>query len=177
MPCCSQTNGFAGLGQLDPATLLALNSAFIHAKDLWDDIKAIFGIGAGAREADAIVPLQNELTTQIIAPVSDFLTGVNNGTITPSCSELQTWKTQVVNAEIKWLEFLHKTQWQDGRAAQQAEATLAPYWQNAKTDLQKYIQQKCGTLGGGIITTPTGELNWPVIAIGAGAIYMLSRRK
>lgn len=176
MPCC--TNG-GGLGQIDPATIVAVQAAFVHAKDLWDDIKGIFGIGAGAHEADAITPLQNQITTQILAPVSDFLTGVHNGTINPSCAEVQTWQTQVIASEQKWLDFLHKTQWSDGRAAQQAEATLAPYYRNAKTDLQTLAQSKCGVIGGGggIFTTSTGAMNWPLIAAGAGLLYMISRKK
>ena len=61
MACCSQTNGLGGLGAgegggVDPATITAIVQAVVHAKDLWNDIKAIFGIGAGAREADAITP-------------------------------------------------------------------------------------------------------------------------
>lgn len=183
MPCCSQVNGarpmamLNGLGQIDPGTMFAINEAFVHAKDLWDDIKRIFGIGAGAREADAIVPLQNQITEQVIVPVSAFLTGVNNSTITPTCSELQTWLNQVTTTEQKWLDFLHKTQWADGRAATQAEATLAPYFKNAKTDLQKYIQQKCGVLGGGGIPTPIGEISLPMLALGAGVLYMVMKRR
>ncbi|MCI0618946.1 hypothetical protein L0244_38730 [bacterium] len=174
MPCCSVTNG---LGQFDPATLLAINSAFVHAKDIWNDILKIFGIGAGAREADAIVPLQNELVNGIIAPVSDFLTQINNGTLKPTCTELQTWQREVLAAEKRWMDFLHNTQWQDGRAAQQAEATLLPYWTNAKRDLAKYVQQYCGTLGGGVLTTSEGDINWPIVALVGGAVFMLMRRK
>ncbi len=177
MPCCSQTNG---LGQLDPGTILALQQAFVHAQDLWDDIKAIFGIGAGAREADAIVPLQEQITAQILAPISDFLTGVKNGTIHPSCTDYQTWLSQLTSTQTKWLDFLHKTQWQDGRAAQQAEATLAPYFTAMKSELQQGIQTKCGVgsiPGSGIITNPDGSINWPIVALAGGAVYMLTRRK
>jgi len=177
MPCCSQTNG-SGLGQLDPATLLAINSAFVHAKDLWNDIKAIFGIGAGAREADAIVPLQNQIHTTILAPVGDYLEGVRNGTIQATCAECTTWRTQLVAAETKWLEFLHNTQWQDGRAAQQAEATLAPIFKSQKDELQACINATCGIIGGGggIITNPDGSVNWPIVAAGAGLLYALMRK-
>lgn len=166
-----------GLGQLDPATLFAINEAFVHAKDLWEDILNIFGIGAGAREADVVVPVQNQLVETVIAPVSDFLTKVNTGEITPSCVQLQTWQSQIISAEKKWLDYLHKTEWQDGRAAQQAEATLAPYFTNAKQDLQKYIDQYCKGTIGGIFTTPEGTINWPVIGIGAGIVYLATRRK
>lgn len=177
MPCCTQTNG---LGQIDPATILAVQQAFVHAQDLWEDIKQIFGIGAGAREADVIVPLQNQIQAQILAPISDFLTGLHNGTIQASCTDCQTWKSQLVATETKWLDYLHKTQWADGRAAQQAEATLAPYFTAMKSELQQCIQQKCGVggiPGGGIITNPDGSINWPIVALAGGAVYMLTRRK
>lgn len=165
----------SGLGQLDPATLLAINEAFVHAKDLWQDILQIFGIGAGAREADAIVPLQNQLVDTVIAPVSDFLTQVNNGQHTPTCSELKTWQSQIAQAKTKWNDFLHKTEWKDGRAATQAEATLAPYWTNIDRDLAKYVQQYCTVLGGGV-STPFGEISLPVLALGAGALYFILKK-
>lgn len=177
MPCCTQTNG---LGQLDPGTILALQQAFVHAQDLWEDIKAIFGIGAGAREADAIVPLQEQITAQVLAPISAFLTDVRNGTVQPSCTDYQTWRSQLISTETKWLDFLHKTQWQDGRAAQQAEATLAPYFTAMKSELQQGILAKCGVgsiPGSGIITNPDGSINWPFVALASGAIYMFTRRK
>lgn len=173
MPCCQQTNG---LGQLDPGTLLAINEAFVHAKDLWEDILKIFGIGAGRREADAIVPLQNQITDQILAPVGAFLENARNGTTNPTCAECTTWRTQLVAAETKWLSFLHTTQWQDGRAAQQAEATLAPIFKSQKDELQACINAKCGITGGGGIITPEGNINWPIVALGAGALYMLTRK-
>lgn len=183
MPCCTNgMNGYSGLGQFDPATIAAVQEAFVHAKDLWNNLMKIFGIGAGAKEADAIVPLQNQMLAQILAPVSDFLTAVHNGTINPSCGEVQTWQTQLNTHKAKWLEFLHGTKWADGRAAQQAEATLAPYWNNATTDLQTLAKSKCGIVGGGgsiggILTTANGEMNWPIIAVAAGALFMMSRRK
>lgn len=177
MPCCSQTNGLGGLGQVDPATIMALQQAFVHAKDLWEDIKQIFGIGAGAREADVIVPIQNQIHQQILAPVGDFLERVRTNQVNPTCADCTAWRTQLVEAETKWLAYLHNTEWQDGRAAQQAEATLAPIFKSQKDELQVCINQKCGlTGGGGIFTTSTGETNWPIIAAGAGILYALMRK-
>ena len=175
MPCCTQTNG---LGQLDPATLMAINEAFVHAKDLWNNLKQIFGIGVGAHEADVIVPLQNQIQTTVLAPISDFLTGYHNGSLTVSCSDCQTYLSQIKATETKWLKYLHETQWADGRAAHQAEATLQPYFTAMKSELEDCVKQKCGILPGtGIITNPDGSINWPIIALGAGAVYMLTRRK
>lgn len=177
MPCCSQTNGLGGLGQIDPATILALQQAFVHAQDLWQDIQKIFGIGAGRMEADVVVPVQNQITEQILAPVGAYLEGVRGGTIVATCAECTTWRTQLVAAETKWLSYLHTTQWQDGRAAQQAEATLKPIFDSQKAELQQCITAKCGVIGGGgIITNPDGSVNWPIIAAGAGILYALTRR-
>lgn len=178
MPCCSQQNGMNGLGQIDPATIVALQEAFVHAKDLWEDLQNIFGIGAGRREADVIVPIQNQITQQILAPVGDFLERVRNNQVVATCAECTTWKTQLDAAEQKWLTYLHTTKWVDGRAAQQAEATLAPIFQSQKTELQQCITAKCGIIGGGtgIITNPDGSINWPIVAAGAGILYALMRK-
>jgi hypothetical protein len=178
MPCCSQTNG---LGQIDPATILAVQEAFVHAKDLWEDIEKIFGIGAGRHEADVIVPLQNQVTQQILAPVGDFLERVRTNQVVATCAECTTWRTQLVAAETKWVSYLHTTQWQDGRAAQQAEATLAPIFKSQKDELQLCINAKCGVVGGGggpipIITNPDGSINWPIVAAGAGLLYALMKK-
>lgn len=176
MTCCTRN----GLGQFDPATIAAVQEAFVHAKDLWNDLRNIFGIGAGAKEADAITPLQNQIVSTFIAPISDWLTGVHNGTIKPSCGEITTWKSQFTTVKQKWIDFLHKTQWMDGRAAQQAEATLAPYFSNIERDLTALTQEYCGITGGigsGILTNANGEVNWPIIGIGAGILYMLAKRR
>ena len=180
MTCCYQTNGLGGLGQVDPGTMMALQEAFVHMKDLWEDIQRIFGIGAGRREADVIVPIQEQIAEQILAPVGDYLERLRNNQSPVVCNELTTWNTQLLQAETKWLTYLHTTQWQDGRAAQQAEATLGPIFKSQKDELQKYITQKCGGVGGGpgggIFTTPTGETNWPLIAGAAGLLFALTRK-
>ena len=179
MSCCSQRNGLGALGQegasgVDPATLIAIQQAFVHAKDLWDDLKAIFGIGAGAKEADAIVPLQNEVHATFLAPLSAYL----DSTVTKNCAEINTWLTQFALVEKRWIDFLHGTQWTDGRAAQQAEATLAPYFSEFKAELNGLQKQLCGITGGGggIITNPDGTTNWPILAAGAGLLFVLMKK-
>lgn len=169
--------GVAGLGQIDPVSL-ALE--FEQAKATWENLLLTLGIGAGAHEADIIVPIQNKVVSTVIAPVSDYLTSVNNKTHVPTCSELSQWLGEVNQAKTQWLNFLHNTAWKDGRAAQQAEATLAPYWTNATNDLNKYIAQYCGTGGiGSIFTDPaTGQTNWTMIALaGVAAYLLLGKRK
>jgi hypothetical protein len=169
--------GVAGLGQIDPVSLALEISTALKT---WQQLLVTLGIGAGAREADVIVPVQNKIVASVIAPVSDFLTSVNNKTHVPTCSELQTWLSEVTQAKTQWLNYLHNTAWKDGRAAQQAEATLAPYWTNATNDLNKYIVQDCGGIGsiGSIFTDASGQTNWTMIALaGVAAYVLLGKRK
>lgn len=165
-----------GLGQIDPATLVA---AISQAQTAWNTIKAALGIDAGSSEANIIVPVQNAVVNSVIAPVSAYLTTVNNGTHVPTCQELQSWLAEVTQAHNNWENYLHNTQWKDGRAAQQAEATLASYWTNAINDLNKYIGQYCGIgATGGIFVNPvTGQLNITTLALIGAAAYFLIKKK
>jgi hypothetical protein len=166
-----------GLGQIDPVTLTA---AITEASNLFAQIESALGIDAGSREANIIVPVQNAVVNSVIAPVSAFLTSVNQGTHVPTCQELQTWLTEVNNAHTQWENYLHNTQWRDGRAAQQADATLASYWTNALNDLHKYITQYCGSaVTGGILVNPvTGQFNYLTIGlIGVAAYFLLAKKK
>lgn len=183
MPCCTDVNGLnaygpmlRGLGDIDMG---ALTIAINDAKRAWEGFLAALGVGAGRMEADVIVPLQNQITAQTIVPVSAFLNSINTGQITPTCTEIRKWQLDVATAEGKWLGFLHNTEWKDGRAAQQGEATLAPYFTNANRDLAKYEAQYCGILGGGGggIETPFGNISLPMLALAGGAIYLLMKRR
>lgn len=164
-----------GLSQIDPATLTAAISAAIST---FKSLVAALGIDAGSSEANVIVPVQNAVVNSVIAPVSAFLTSVNQGTHVPTCQELQSWLSEVTTAHTHWENFLHGTQWKDGRAAQQAESTLASYWTNATNDLNKYIGQYCGIgATGGIFVNPTtGQLNYTTLAlIGVAAYFFLKK--
>lgn len=165
----------SGLGQIDPVTLTA---AISEAASLFSQIEAALGIDAGSHEANIIVPVQNAVVNSVIAPVSAFLNSVNTGTHVPTCQELQTWLSEVKAAYTQWENYLHNTHWVDGRAAQQAESTLASYWTNATNDLNKYIGQYCGIgATGGIFVNPvTGQFNLTTIAlIGAAAYFLLKK--
>lgn len=167
--------GYSGLGQIDPVTLTA---AITEAANLWGTIENALGIDAGSREANIIVPVQNAVVNSVIAPVSAYLNSINTGAHTPTCQELQTWLSEVTAAHTKWENYLHNTTWRDGRAAQQADATLASYWTNATNDLNKYIGQYCGIgATGGILVNPTtGQLNYTTIAlVGIAAYFFLKK--
>lgn len=174
-------NGLRGLGQVDP-TSAAL--AIADAKHLWDDLVKALGIGAGRQEADIIVPVQNRIFNGTVTPIVDYLTNIREGKITADCTTLKNDLAALISVEKQWLDYLHQTKWQDGRAATQAEATLEPWFTNAKTELQSDINESCSTIGsiipdsiGQIFTTPSGGVNWPIIAVAAGAAFMLFRRK
>lgn len=89
-------------------------------------IESFLGIGAGRREADQIVPIQNQMHMEIIKPVYDVLEMPDKSGV--SCTTLASLYQSAYAAWTKWIDFLHNTQWSDGRAAVQAENTLAPYW-------------------------------------------------
>ena len=181
--------GYQGLGQIDVGLL---SDVIGGAKAMWDDLLSALGVGAGRKEADVIVPLQNKVVSDVIAPVFAYIDAVNNKGQAPDCSLIRNFAAEVKLSESQWLNFLHTTHWSDGRAAQQAEATLAPYFTQAKTGLQDLITKDCssgvantvgnitasiGNVFGGMLTTPTGQMNWPVVLLGAGAVFFLMRRK
>lgn len=190
MACdCNSSDYFGGLGQID---IGSLSSVLDGAKTAWNNLLASLGVGAGRREADIIVPVQNRMVSDVIAPISAYLDGAVNKGVVTDCTTILNWTNELSAAKQNWLFFLHNTQWQDGRAAQQAEATLAPYFTSAEGSLQqlttKYNCHVVGGIGSGIgdtigntinsvLTTSSGGFNWPVlIAVGAGAYFLLKRK-
>lgn len=92
------------------------------AIDVIAQITDFLGIGAGRREADEIVPTQNYIHYNVLAPIAEAV----NASYAPniSRSQLEEMLQALRMTEENWLRFLHDTQWSDGRAAVQAEATL-----------------------------------------------------
>lgn len=175
---------YSGLGAID---VDAFGGVLAGAKVAWDNLVQALGIGAGRREADIIVPIQNKVVSDIIAPIYAFDDAVLNKNQPVDCNEARMFLASVTSAEQQWLNYLHLTKWQDGRAATQAEATLQPYFAQCKRDLNTIISTKCSSVAGSIgdvlgstvssiITTKTGETNWPII-IGVGALAFMFLRK
>jgi hypothetical protein len=127
----------SGMGFVDPATALSVAEA---GAGIISKISNFLGIGKGRMEADQITPYQDEISNDVLAPISAAL---NSGT-DRSASEWQTMYNTVVSTEQSWLRFLHDTEWFDGRAAVQAEATLAPYFDAIKQHLQLKISEAGG---------------------------------
>jgi hypothetical protein len=166
----------------------AFGGVLAGAKVAWDNLVQALGIGAGRQEADIIVPIQNKVVNDIIAPIYSFDDAVLNKNQPVDCNEARAYLASVTSAEQQWLNYLHLTKWQDGRAATQAEATLQPYFAQCKRDLNTIIATKCASVGGSvgdvigntvssILRTSTGETNWPVILIGVGAAFLFLRKK
>lgn len=116
-------HGFlSGLGFTDPATLATEVSSIIEwGKQEWEDIQAALGIGAGRREADVIVPMQNQITNTVLVPAVDMGTHSEQHT----CTELLQMQGAITNAAAQFNHFLDNTVWQDGRAADQARFWLS----------------------------------------------------
>lgn len=109
--------------------LLAAVSSTSGDGNIVDKLLSFLHIGAGRQEADQIVPYQNEVHYNVLAPISKALEG------TPDYYSLQSMYKTLTETESAWLRFLHETQWSDGRAAVQAEATLAPFFSGLKNEL------------------------------------------
>jgi len=180
---------YSGMGGIEA---VAMAQALSDAKNTWDHLVEALGIGAGRREADAIVPYQNKILSDVFGPIGVFYDAVTNKGQPVDCNEANQLLGGLNATENQWLNFLRSTKWPDGRAAQQAEAGMQPYFTNTRAGLKKLIADNCSTSVSGVIgdigdsigdvitsitKTSTGETNWPVIAGVAGLAYMFLRKK
>jgi hypothetical protein len=108
------------LGQFDPATVITIatqvNTAIQTAKNLWTSLLNALGIGAGHREADAITPIQNTITSNVLAPV----VAMAEAPAGHSCQDFENAATALNNTMQAFRNHLQTTNWTDGRAAAQA---------------------------------------------------------
>lgn len=116
--------GLRGLdGQaLDTAAALDPEQYSKAALMVMSQIEDFLNLGQGRREADQIVPIQNQIHHQVLAPVAEAVNASYRHEINQS--QLAKMLSTLLNVEEAWLMFLHDTEWTDGRAAVQAEATL-----------------------------------------------------
>ena len=84
--------------------------------------QAISLIGKGRREADIIVPLQNQITAQLGTITNQFRTGTN-----PSLGTLQQLYVQTWMLGVTFQEFVLQRAFTDRRASGQALNTLMPF--------------------------------------------------
>jgi len=167
---CS-SDGLSGLGFVPPdPTTIALMFAQVKLTigNAIAVIEDFLGIGQGRQEADLIVPTQNLVTAQVLAPISEAVQYLED----MNCSQLNEYLDVLNKSETEWLTFLHDPRWTDGRAASQAEATLAPYFGGLRKDLTDEIKARCI----GIIGVPGGSNNTILYAgLGLGALLLLPR--
>lgn len=81
-----------------------------------------FGIGAGRREADLIVPVQNQLMAHLGTITNQILVGT-----TPGISDLITMYRDVWASFVAFQEFVLMCNFTDRRASGQALNTVMPY--------------------------------------------------
>jgi len=172
-----------GLGQLDPGSLaLEINTAIATAREFWESILKIFGVGAGRMEADVITPLQTKITNTVLVPAVDMGTHPEQHT----CQEMLQMNSLITHAHDEFKSLLVNTQWVDGRAAQQAMVWLEgplpasvqnPSWfHQVQVDFAGEVADK-GCMGGIPIPGAGTSISWTTAAlIGAGA-YLLTRAR
>lgn len=165
-------NDYGGLG-LNTQTIQAANQFNPEpisraAIDVITSIQDFFGIGRGRAEADEIVPIQNYIHYNVLAPIAEAVNADYAEAL--SKSQLQAMLDALLETRDNWLHFLRDTQWTDGRAAVQAENTLAflfddqerkiralmpnaPYFSNVEPPVYTPYTPGGGTTGGGTPST------------------------
>jgi hypothetical protein len=154
-----------GLGFVDPASATIWTKAYNLLQSAIGAIENILGIGQGRREADLIVPTQNQITATVLAPISAEVQQIE----TLNCNDLRSLLEQLNQSETKWLQFLHDSRFVTA-APTQAEATLAPYFTGLRKDLTDEINIRCTGFGGiGSIDSTT------LVSIGLAALFVLPK--
>lgn len=175
-------DGLRGLGQLDPGSLaLEINTMVASARAFWNSLVQALGIRAGAREADVITPVQDKITSTILAPAVQMGSNPQNF----SCTDMRKMLGVVQQAKIEFKAFLTNTTWQDGRAARQAlvwlegplpASTSGAWFNQVLTDYSGDVSEKCGTGGGGAIP-PGGQVTGSasILPLILGALFILPK--
>lgn len=114
------------------------------------------GSGSSIYNCPDPVPIQNAITTKILAPVSD---AVSYNTEQLTYNDLLMLWNALVGSENSWLAFLHNPACTDSRWKQRAagaEATLKPYFDGLKAKIQSLVNNLSltNTYGGGSTVTP-----------------------
>ena len=104
-----------GIGTVVSATLSTVNQ-MVSRFESW------FGIGAGRREADLIVPVQNDMMQRLGLVTDQILVGQN-----PDLATLQGLYRQVWMQGVAFTEFVLLKTFTDRRASGQALNTVMPY--------------------------------------------------
>lgn len=104
-----------GVGTL-ASSVISIFSTAIHAFESW------LGIGAGRKEADLIIPVQNNIDSRLSQITSGILLGRN-----VSVAELQAYYRELWQLGVGFQEFVLQPVFTDRRASGQALNTIMPY--------------------------------------------------
>lgn len=133
--------GYRGLGlnldSLQEANQFNSEPISRAAIDVIASMQKFLGIGRGRMEADQIVPIQNYIHYNVLQPVAEAVNASYAEAL--SGSQLQDMLDALLTTKQNWLDFLHNTQWTDGRAATQAEQTLAFLFDDQERKLRVLI--------------------------------------
>lgn len=108
-------NFIPGIGTIGALSITAL-------KTMLGQFESWFHIGAGRREADIIVPVQNQMMAHLGTITNSFLTGTS-----PSVTDLQGYYRDVWATAVGFQEFVLMCNFTDRRASGQALNTVMPY--------------------------------------------------
>jgi hypothetical protein len=108
-------NFIPGVGTIGAASIATTLQA-INQFEAW------LGIGAGRREADIIVPVQNQLMAHLGTITNQILTGAS-----PAITDLQSMYRDVWASAVAFQEFVLMCNFTDRRASGQALNTVMPY--------------------------------------------------
>ncbi len=139
-------DALASAAEMDPEPISGAAISII------DTITKFFGIGAGRKEADQIVPMQLRITNEVIAPIVSAIKGPGASSL--STQQLQGMWNTLEATKAAWLTFLHSTQWSDGRAAAQAEAGMAPYFSDQEARIQELLKTSSYSISQAITGVP-----------------------
>ena len=125
----------AGSGNISALQTIALGANFIPGvgqiasvamttvTTMLNQFQSWFGIGAGRREADVIVPVQNNLVYNALSQITNQISLGQN----PSTDVLASLYRQVWILAVSFQEFVLQRQFTDRRASGQALNTVMPY--------------------------------------------------
>lgn len=148
------------------------------AIDVIASMQKFLGIGRGRMEADQITPIQNYIHYNVLKPIAEAVNASYAQAL--SGSQLQDMLDALLTTKQNWLDFLHNTQWTDGRAATQAENDLAFLFDDQERKLRALMVSAPWfsnveppvytpyTPGGG--TTAGGRPSTQITRSGAGSI-------
>lgn len=158
-------NFIPGIGQIASVALTTI-STMLNQFETW------FRIGAGRREANVIVPVQNNLVAQLGVITNQILTGD-----TPSLDQLIGFYRQVWVLGVSFQEFVLMRNFTDRRASGQALNTVMPYIDGtcgypipvgatAYPGQSNCLQWGSGTIGGVGTNGMLGAIGRAIVAAG-----------